>query len=93
MKDLTEDYCNTSEGKAVVEEFQKIVNVDETAILEELSTAPDHIRKLTFDAAMQAAAVDHVVNRKEVALLERLAGACGTSFDKQKLKRMAARNG
>lgn len=77
------------EFREAAAEFRSAVHVDETAVLERLGRVPLEIRHLIFEAACHAAAIDRRLHRKERAQLERIAAACGLSFDDAALSSLA----
>jgi hypothetical protein len=81
---------DSPEIKAEVERFRSAVQVDERRVLERLARASDETRRVVFDAACHAAAIDHRLHRKEIKQLERIAAASDLIFDASIVKALVA---
>lgn len=73
-----------------IERFQSIVDFDESKFMSGLVKLSDESKAALYETALTAAAIDHKVHTKEIAILKRLADACGTTFDEKELKARAS---
>ncbi|MBF0280797.1 MAG: hypothetical protein HQM13_23595 [SAR324 cluster bacterium] len=89
LNDLTKQLELEIEGHAAVEEFEKIITVDENELIIKLHLLEDSQASDVYEAACYAAAVDHSVNKKQHKMLMQVADACRVKYDKKAVEKMA----
>ncbi len=86
LKDLTELYLEQDDGEEIVETFSDIVALNTDEVLEAVGDSQRELKAVVYRAACHVAAVDHKIHRKELAILKRLADACGQTYDARAIK-------
>ena len=89
INDLTKGFLSDNETKTFVQDFQKIVNINEEELLEEISHLNKQEATAIYEAACYAAAVDHKLNNEEHLCLSRIAVACRAKYDKKAIEKLA----
>jgi hypothetical protein len=71
---------------SAVQEFEKIINVSEPTVLQQIASQPSDIKKMLFEVAVVTAASDSVTHKLETQTLKNLADACDCKFDDTAVK-------
>ncbi len=87
---LLEEVCSAFESRQGAEAARQLrqaaLSQQEPALLQAVSQLPPERRAAIYEAAVQAASADHVLRSGELAVLSRLAQACGVPFDEAALR-------
>lgn len=86
IQELSSLFLEYDEAVSAVQEFEKMINVSESTILQQIASQPPDIKKMLFEVAVVTAASDSVAHKMENQTLKKLADVCDCKFDDTAVK-------
>lgn len=86
IQELSSLFLEYDEAVSAVQEFEKMINVSEPTILQQIASQPSDIKKMLFEVAVVTAASDSMTHKLEKQTLKNLADACDCKFDNAAVK-------
>ena len=89
IQELSSLFLEYDQAASSVQEFEKIINISEPTILQQITNQSSDTKKMLFEVAVITAASDSESHKLEKQLLKNLAEVCECDYDAAAIKRIS----